>query len=462
MLKLPRIGPQGLAHCAAIRTMLAGSRPSLEQALAGYSEPVDARERVLAEVDAAEDELVELTRALVRIPTVNPPGAHYADCAELLASRLRAMDMSVQLLTAEDHPDHNAKHPRVNVLGRLQGQSPRPCLHLNGHIDVVPAGTGWSVDPFAGVVQDRKIFGRGTADMKAGVAAAVVAVQALLRAGVRLQGSVEISGSVDEESGGFAGMEWLCKQGYLGAERTDYVIIPEPLNVDRVCVGHRGVYWFEVHAQGKVAHGSMPFLGESAIAHLATLLERVRTELAPRLFARETAMPVVPDAARHASINVNSIIGGQAGQSPQSACVAEAASAVFDRRFLHEESFDAVKAEINALLEQLSAEEPRRRYRLEDMMIVHPVMAPEDSPLVGSLSTDIRALLGRAPTLVASPGTYDHKHVARVAGVPHCVAYGPGILDLAHQVDEYCAIDDLVQATKVIALSVMRLCGTAS
>lgn len=423
---------------------------------------MDARERVLVQVEAAEDELVELTRALVRIPTVNPPGAHYEDCAELLASRMRAVGMSVRELTAKDHPDHSAKHPRVNVLGRLDGAAARPCLHLNGHIDVVPPGTGWSVEPFAGVVKDGKIYGRGTADMKAGLAAGLIAVQSIVRAGVRLHGSVELSGTVDEESGGFAGMEWLCREGYLAADRTDFVIIPEPLNVDRVCVGHRGVYWFAVHAQGRVAHGSMPFLGHSAIEDLASLVESVRTELTPTLHERSTAMPVVPEAARHASINVNSILGGQAGQFPQTACVAEAATAIFDRRFLHEERFDAVKDEIAALLARLSQADPLRRYRLEDLMVVHPVMAPDDSPLVESLSTDIRTVLGRAPTLVASPGTYDHKHVARVAGVPNCVAYGPGILDLAHQVDEYCRIDDMLSATKVIALSVLRLCGAAA
>lgn len=415
------------------------------------------RQRVLDEIASARQELVELTQALIRVPTVNPPGQHYRECAELIGERMRRYGMQVELLVADDHPDHSERYPRVNVLGRVDGNARRPCLHFNGHLDVVPAGTGWSVRPFDAVERDGKIYGRGSADMKAGIAAALVAVACLRRAGVELAGSLEVSATVDEESGGFAGVEWMCKRGLLASTRTDYVIIPEPLNVDRICIGHRGVYWFRVAARGVVAHGSMPFLGASAIEHLATLVERMRSELLPRIAARTTAMPVVPEAARRATLNVNSIVGGQAGEFPQTACVAEHAEAIFDRRFLHEETFDGVKAEIHELLADLTREEPRRRYDLEDLMVVHPVLAPRDAPLVHALASDVEVVLGRAPSLCASPGTYDHKHVARVAGVEQCVAYGPGILDLAHQIDEYVEIDDLVRATQVLALSAMRL-----
>src|SRR5437660_1301105 len=125
-------------------------------------------------------------------------------------------------------------------------------------------------------------------------------IVAFARAGIRLAGTLEISGTVDEESGGFAGVAWLAEQGRIARGRTDFVIIPEPLNVDRICIGHRGVYWFELTARGRIAHGSMPFLGVSAIDAVARVVEAVRRELAPRLAERITAMPVVPEAARRA------------------------------------------------------------------------------------------------------------------------------------------------------------------
>jgi len=97
---------------------------------------------------------------------------------------------------------------------------------------------------------------------------------------------------------------------------------------------------------------------------------------------------------------------------------------------------------------------------LRDLMVVHPVRTPDDSPLIDVLDRGLRRVLGRSGGLVASPGTYDHKHVTRIGGVSNCVAYGPGILDLAHQPDEWCGVDDLVSATKVLALALMDLTGT--
>ncbi len=110
--------------------------------------------------------------------------------------------------------------------------------------------------------------------MKGGIAAAVVAVEALLDSGIELPGALEISGTVDEESGGYGGVAYLAERGWFSKPRVDHVIIPEPLNVDRVCIGHRGVWWAEIETLGRIAHGSMPFLGDSAIRHMSAVLEK--------------------------------------------------------------------------------------------------------------------------------------------------------------------------------------------
>lgn len=421
---------------------------------------VSTTDRVLTAVDSAREEMVDFTSALIRIPTVNPPGELYEPCAQLIGHRLAACGFQVDYVAADNRPEHTPAHPRVNVVGLRPGRHARPAVHLNGHFDVVPAGAGWTVDPFGGEVRNGRIYGRGACDMKAGIAAAVYAAEAIRRAGVELNGSVEISGTVDEESGGFAGAAWLTESRRLSADRIDHVIIPEPLNVDRVCLGHRGVYWFEVETLGRIAHGSMPFLGVSAIDHMGVLLARVRDDLEPALAARTTAMPVVPDGARHATINVNGIVGGQIVDGIQTPCVADSCKAVFDRRFLVEESFEETRAEIMALLEGAARDTPGLRYLVRDLMVVHPVRTPENAPLVRSLDRHIREVLGRDATHVASPGTYDHKHVDRIGGIKSCVAYGPGILDLAHQPDEWCGVDDLINATKVLALTILELTGT--
>ena len=308
--------------------------------------PAPPIDRIVAEVDRAADEIIDFASRLVRIPTVNPPGEQYESCAKAIADQLRAHGAEVQLLPAIGRFEHTAEHPRINVVGRLDGKG--PAVHLNGHFDVVPTGQGWTRDPFGGEVVDGLLYGRGSCDMKAGLAAAVFAAEAIRRAGVKHTAPIEISGTVDEESGGFAGVAWLAENRFLSRERTKAVIIPEPFGVDRVCIGHRGVYWFEVVAEGRIAHGSMPYLGVSAIEGMSHLLELVRDELGPALAGRITAMPVVPEGSRHATININGIEGGQPVDDVPSPCVADQCRAVFDRRFLLEEGLDRTRAEIAA------------------------------------------------------------------------------------------------------------------
>ncbi len=416
-----------------------------------------ARDSVLRAVEGARDEIVALTQALVRIPTVNPPGDAYEPCAQFLGDTMRRMGFAIDYYAATDRPEHSPAFPRVNVVGRKRGRLDRPCVHLNGHLDVVPVGAGWSVDPFGGEVRDGRIYGRGASDMKAGIAAAIFAAESIRRAGVTLAGTVEISGTVDEESGGWAGAAHLAQVGRLTAASVDHVIIPEPLEVDRICIGHRGVYWFEITAHGRIAHGSMPFLGASAIEHMGELLHEIRERLQPAIARRVTAMPVVPPGARHATLNINSITGGQAGHVVQSPCVADTCSAIFDRRYLEEEAFDDVRSEVVDLLADLQLQIPEARFALRDLMIVPPVRTPDGSPLVASLSRGIADVVGREAAIVASPGTYDHKHVTRIGGIDQCVAYGPGRLELSHQPDEWCDIEELVRATQVIALSLVDL-----
>ncbi|MEO7761655.1 MAG: M20/M25/M40 family metallo-hydrolase, partial [Casimicrobiaceae bacterium] len=218
------------------------------------------RDALMRRIASKRDELTALTVDLVRIPTVNPPGDVYTDCAEYVGRRLRERGYAVEYVRAEGVRGDSARYPRTNVIGRLSGTQAGPCVHFNSHLDVVEAGSGWTLDPFAGVVRDGKVFGRGTCDMKGGLAASIIAIEAIIEEGIRFPGAFEISGTVDEESGGYGGVGYLATKGYFSRPKVDHVIIPEPLNVDRVCIGHRGVWWSEVETKGRIAHGSMPFL----------------------------------------------------------------------------------------------------------------------------------------------------------------------------------------------------------
>jgi succinyl-diaminopimelate desuccinylase len=170
----------------------------------------------------------------------------------------------------------------------------------------------------------------------------------------------------------------------------------------------------------------------------------------------------VPEGAGRATLNVNAVVGGQPADGIQTPCVADRCRAIFDRRFLIEEGLEGARAEIAALLERVAARIPGFRYEIRDLMIVHPVRTPDGSPLVAALGRAIASVRGREAALIASPGTYDQKHVARIAGVEHCVAYGPGVLELAHQPDEWCGVQDLVDSTKILALAALELAGSGN
>ena len=418
----------------------------------------DTTENLLQIIEARREELVELARALIRFPTVNPPGEAYQPCAEFIGRRLSDRGFAVNYVRAAGTPGDTERYPRINVIARREGSVAGPCVHFNSHIDVVQSGAGWTLDPFAAVLRDGKIYGRGACDMKGGLAASIIAVEALIDSGAQLPGALEISGTVDEESGGYGGVHYLAQRGWFSAPRVDHVIIPEPLNVDRVCIGHRGVWWAEVETRGRMAHGSMPFLGDCAVRHMNAFIDRLERDLYPKLAARRTDMPVVPSGARHSTMNINSIHGGQAETSGFPApCVPDSCRLVIDRRLLIEENMDCVKDEVRALLEQLVAERAGFAYELRDIFEVQPTMADRDGPVARSTAAAIQRVLGREAEFVCSPGTYDQKHIDRIGKLRDCIAYGPGILDLAHQPDEYVLIDDMVNSAKVMALSAHAL-----
>jgi succinyl-diaminopimelate desuccinylase len=416
---------------------------------------------LFARIDDQADALVALTRDLVRIPTVNPPGEGYAPCADLLGERLKRSGFTVEQLRARGEIGDSDRFPRTNVIARREGRGPGRTVHFNGHIDVVEAGSGWSDDPFSGSVRDGRVYGRGTCDMKGGIAASVIACEAILAEGIPFAGALEISGTVDEESGGYGGVAHLAHRGFFSKPRVDHVIIPECLNVDRICIGHRGVWWAEIETLGRIAHGSMPFLGDCAIRHMGAVMRVFEEELMPALATRRTAMPVVPEGAKRSTLNLAAIHGGLPEQidglpSPN---VPHRCRLMLDRRFPIEEDLAEVKREIVAILDDLTRTRPGFRYTIRDVMEVLPTLTPEDAEVVTATADAIGRVLGRPPELIVSPGTYDQKHVHRIGHLQECIAYGPGILDLAHQPDEYVEIEHLVASAKVMAASALRLLG---
>ena len=413
-------------------------------------------------IAAKRDDLITLTQDLIRIPTLNPPGAYYRLICEYLDTRLSAHGFETELIRAFGTPGDSDNYPRWNIVARRSGTQSGDCVHFNSHTDVVEVGAGWTFDPFAAEISDGKIYGRGACDMKGGLAASIIAAEAFIETHPDFAGAIEISGTADEESGGYGGVAYLAERGYFDPKRVQHVIIPEPLNKDRICLGHRGGWWAEIETKGEIAHGSMPFLGDCAVRHMGAVLSEFEDKLFPAMAARYTDMPVVPDGARSSTMNINSIHGGQKEPDDDftglpAHCVPDSCRIVIDRRFLVEEPLDQVRNEVTALLEGLRASRADFDYELTELNAVLPSMTDRDAPVVQTVARAIKDVMGKAPEYVASPGTYDQKHIDRIGKLKNCIAYGPGILELAHKPDEYIGIEDMIESAQVMGAALETL-----
>ena len=420
----------------------------------------DLNARLSRRIEDKRDDLIALTQELVRIPTLNPPGDNYLEICEYLARRLQRHEFETEFLRAEGTPGDSERYPRWNLVARREGATAGQCVHFNSHTDVVEVGQGWTTDPFGGELLDGKVYGRGSCDMKGGLAASIIAAEAFIEECPDFVGSIEISATTDEETGGYGGVAYLAEQGRYA--HVDHVIIPEPLQKDRICLGHRGVWWGEIETHGEIAHGSMPFLGDCAVRHMGAVIREMEDRLYPALAEKRTAMPVVPEGARQSTLNINSLHGGQ--DEPEadytglpSACVPDSARMILDRRYLMEESQDEVVGEIRGILDHLAATRPNFSYDLTELWSVSPTMTDKDAPVVQTVSKAIREVLKTEPEFVVSPGTYDQKHIDRIGKLKNCIAYGPGLLELAHKPDEYVSVEDMVHSAKVMGLCLVDL-----
>ncbi|MDA9351997.1 acetylornithine deacetylase/succinyl-diaminopimelate desuccinylase family protein [Ascidiaceihabitans sp.] len=417
---------------------------------------------LMVRIDGKRDDLIQLTQDLIRIPTLNPPGENYGAICDFLNKRLQASGFETQLIRAFDTPGDSERYPRWNIIARRDGTSLGDCVHFNSHTDVVEVGSGWTFDPFGGEIADGNIYGRGACDMKGGLASSIIAAEAFTEQYPYFSGAIEISGTADEESGGYGGVAYLAEHGHFSPEKVQHVIIPEPLQKDRICLGHRGGWWAEIETKGEIAHGSMPFLGDCAVRHMGAVIHEFEDKLFPIMAARRTDMPVVPEGAKSSTMNINSIHGGQKEQSDDftglpAHCVPDSCRIVIDRRFLVEEPLDQVRGEVTDLLEGLRVTRPDFEYELTELNSVLPSMTDKTAPVVETVAQAIEDVMGKAPEYVASPGTYDQKHIDRIGKLKNCIAYGPGILEMAHKPDEYIGINDMLDSAKVMGASLETL-----
>ncbi|WP_312911387.1 ArgE/DapE family deacylase [Natronosalvus caseinilyticus] len=407
-------------------------------------------------VESRRADGLEFLTEFLRIDTENPPGRNYREGAEFLREQLEAREYDVDVIevpdeVVEEHYPDRTDHDRMNVLARLDEGREGPDVHFTGHYDVVPAGEDWTTDPYEPTLEDGNLYARGASDMKSGIAASVLAVDALRELGMPIEGSITQSMTVDEETGGFTGLGELVREGHLSRENTDYCVYTECFDSSRICLGHRGVLKFRVVTHGEKAHGCMAHGGENAVMAMNDFLSRIG-EYRETLHERTTDEPVVPAASARADVSATMIDAGYSENVVPDRC-----TATFYRVLVPEESVDGAREEIEALMAETEAA-TGARVGYEEIMFAEPALVSRDCTVAQTFAREIEPHHG-PPEYVVSPGSDDQRFVVNDAGIEECIVYGPGLLEQAHVEDEYVPVEEVVTAATVMAAAMADLMG---
>jgi acetylornithine deacetylase len=369
------------------------------------------------------EDVIGLARALVATPSVNPglerAGDGEAAIASLAAGWLEAWGYQVDLVEAAPG--------RPSVLARLE-RGPGRSLILSGHLDTVGV-SGMTVAPFEAAVRDGRLWGRGAADMKGGVAAALAAARDA--AAGQFRGTLIVALTADEEEAGL-GCRVLVERGL----RADAAIVCEPTGL-AVMPAHKGFVWVCVDFRGQAAHGSRPERGVDAIRHAGLFLARL-DEIEAALVLR----PPHP-LLGHGTIHAGTIEGGSAPSVYPSSC-----RLVLERRTLPGEKAAVVRSEVDYLLAQLRSNVPSLDAKLEILLHQGGSEVAADHPLVGTLKESIRATGGEPR--VGGMTAWVEAVFFNQANTP-AICFGPGEITDAHAADESVSIADLEAAHRALA-----------
>jgi succinyl-diaminopimelate desuccinylase len=410
----------------------------------------EAAARAAAAVDG--EGVIALARQLVRIRSVvdEEAGTTEAACAEAIAGYLRGLGLEpvVQEVVAG----------RPNVICDWSGRGFDPARHrtlmLEGHTDVVTEGerSRWRFDPFAGEVvagdDGERLYGRGSADMKGGVAAAIGALAALMRSSPELPLRVRLGIVVDEE-GMMLGIKDFIARGW--ADEVDGAIICEP-EEGELCLVQKGAMRVHVRVQGVMAHGAMPYAGVNPIVGLTRFLALVQ-ELQEREQGR-----LGPHEHLGLPWCTPTIVRAPVRGEAQLNVMPDEAYAALDIRTIPGQEHDALYAELRAAADRVEGAMPRLTIALDWFESRPSTETPADDPLVRALEAVYPLVFGRPPRYGGVPGATDGTFLRATAGVP-IVTVGPGDRTIPHQVDEFVRLADVVDAARLYAAAAVAYAG---
>ena len=375
-------------------------------------------------------EIIDILTRLVQRDSSNPPG-DVRGPAEVIVEVLDKEGIGFEIL--------ESKPGVLNVVARLEGsRRPGPeglrTLLLNGHLDTVPPGSGWTVDPFGAEVRGGYLFGRGTTDMKAGVAASLMSVVDLRRRGCPFAGSLVFTAVGDEEFHSQYGTKWLIRRGLAA----DCAVVCEPTNLD-LCLGNRGLVMIDIVTRGVASHAGRPGLGKNAISTAARIvhaLESLRFEEGR-------------DGRFKDPVGALSVVGVHGGARIN--VIPDRCEISLDRRLMPKENSAEAISQVERAIEAATgvrpaaADQDAAEIGLASEVWHEPFWIEEEHPFVRQCVSVYRAAFGRDPVVEGKSAGTDASHLTSMARIP-TVIFGPGDYRRSHTVDECVELSQLLPA----------------
>ncbi len=390
-----------------------------------------------------EDELVDLTGNLIKIDSVIRPetGNTEANVVAFIANWIR------EELKLE--PEINEVVPgRENIILKIDSGKPGRTLMFEGHTDVVSEGIRslWKHDPFSAVIEDGKIYGRGSCDMKAGVAVNLLTVKAILQSGVGFNGRMVLGILCDEEDL-MLGVEDFIKNGH--ADNIDACLISEP-EENQLCISMKGALRIKLTIHGKMAHGAMPLTGINPNTRLAWIIlafQEYEDSLKER-FGKDEYLG-------WPSVTFTVIQSPPPPEPPQLNVMPGESAAYVDIRTVPGQDHKEIKEDIGNILKELGNQDHDFNVTIDYLADKPVVSMGKDEPIVLTATEVYRDLTGKEPVYNGVPGATDGTYLRDLKGIP-CLVNGPGPRHMPHQTDEYIEIDELVESAKLYLLTTYR------
>ena len=401
-------------------------------------------------IDSYRGEIVEFTKELIAMRTENPPGRSYRECAAAIGKKLRKIGLDYvptkirnDTMNVESDCDAIAPDSNYCVLS-FYGQGKRT-LYLHGHYDVVPAINDSQFSPY---VEDDKLVGRGSADMKGGLAAMIYAVKAIEACGIPLVGKLGLTVVPDEETGGLRGSQYLARAGLLGKDAIG-MITPEPRPSNGVIWNaNRGAISLRITVKGTPAHVGVHYQGVNAFELMLRVAKRVQ-ELKAEVETKKTKYRIQPEAAQRSIL----LMGGRCEGGTNFNVVPAECSFTVDRRINPEEDLETEKQTLLSGLDQLRRE--GIRLGVDILQEGKSSRSSEESPIARILASSVEQVTGKRPIFELCPGLCETRFYAD-RGIP-AFSYGPGLLSVSHGPSEFVNVTDLVACAKIYAITAVRI-----